>query len=486
MGATSIPVMAPAAAEIFLAIAGMILLMAGVFRKSGSMAVVSWGAVVALILAAVLVLTHGGTSAEPVFFGMFSTGPFAQFAKLLVLAGSAIAIVMSLDYMKREGIDRFEFPVLVVLATLGMMMMVSANDLIGLYVGLELQSLSLYVIASIRRDSLRSTEAGLKYFVLGAISSGMLLYGSSMIYGFAGTTDFNGLALVFSKLGDSGPAVGVIIGLVFVISGLAFKVSAVPFHMWTPDVYEGSPTPVTALFAIAPKVAAVALLLRVMIEPFGDLIAQWQQVIVLISIFSMVLGAFAAMVQTSIKRLMAYSSIGHMGFLLVGIAAGNESGVSGVLIYLFVYLFMNVGTFACILSMRQQGRYVEGIGDLSGLSKTHPMMAFALLIFLFSMAGIPPLAGFFGKWYVFMAAIESGLYALAIIGVLASVVGAFYYLRIIKIMYFDEADEPLDAEIGGEMRVVMLVTAAVTLLFFVLPAPIVATARAAASALMGG
>jgi NADH-quinone oxidoreductase subunit N len=340
--------------------------------------------------------------------------------------------------------------------------------------------LSLYVIASIRRDSLRATEAGLKYFVLGAVSSGMLLYGCSLIYGFSGTTQFAGLATVLT--GEATP-LGLIVGLVFLISGLAFKISAVPFHMWTPDVYEGAPTPVTALFAVAPKIAAVCLILRTMMGPFGGLIADWQQVITLIAIASMVLGAIAAIQQTNLKRLMAYSSIGHMGFALVGVAAGNQAGVQAVLIYMAIYLFMNVGTFAVILSMRKEGRYVENIADLAGLNKSHPLMALAMLIFMFSMAGIPPLAGFFSKWYVFFAAIEAGLFGLAVIGVLASVVGAFYYIRIIKVMYFDEAEAPLDSKISREMRIIMGFTAVVSLLFFILPAPVVDQAAAAAQTL---
>jgi NADH-quinone oxidoreductase subunit N len=417
---------------------------------------------------------------------MFSSGPFAQFAKLLILAGSILAIIMSRSTFRRDSFERFEYPVLIVLSTVGMLMMVSANDMIALYVGLETQSLALYVIASIRRDTLRSTEAGLKYFVLGALSSGMLLYGSSMVYGFAGTTEFDALARVFTGLAGTEPSVGLIVGLVFVICGLAFKVSAVPFHMWTPDVYEGAPTPVTALFAVAPKVAALALFLRVLLEPFGALVGEWQQIISLIAVLSMALGAVGALVQTNIKRLMAYSSIGHMGYALVGLAAANEAGVAGILVYLAIYLFMNVGTFACILAMRRQGRAVEGINDLAGLSKTHPGMAAMILIFMFSMAGIPPLAGFFGKWFVFMAAVESGLITLAVLGVLASVIGAFYYLRIVKIMYFDEAEEPLDSAVPGDLKIVMTVMAAVTLLFFIVPAPLVSSAKAAASALFAG
>ena len=482
---TTLPVMSPAAGEIFLAAAAMALLMFGVFKGGKAQDATSWLAVAVLLVAGGLVMSRGGDTTLA-FFGMFKAGPFAQFAKILILAGSILSIIMSRSTFRQDSFERFEYPVLIVLSTLGMLMMVSANDLIALYVGLETQSLALYVIASIRRDTLKSTEAGLKYFVLGALSSGMLLYGSSMVYGFAGTTEFEGLANVFSGLDGQQPSVGLIIGLVFVICGLAFKVSAVPFHMWTPDVYEGAPTPVTALFAVPPKVAALALFLRVLLEPFGALVGEWQQIIALIAVLSMAIGAIAAIVQTNIKRLMAYSSIGHMGYALVGLAAANEAGVSGILVYLALYLFMNVGTFACILSMRRQGRPVEGIHDLAGLSKTHPGMAAMIMIFMFSMAGIPPLAGFFGKWFVFMAAVNAGLFALAILGVIASVIGAFYYLRIVKIMYFDEAEEPLDSAIPGDLKIIMTVMAAVTLLFFIVPAPLVSSAKAAASALFAG
>jgi NADH-quinone oxidoreductase subunit N len=311
----------------------------------------------------------------------------------------------------------------------------------------------------------------------------MLLYGCSLIYGFAGTTSFAGLASVFSA--EGGTSVGLVVGLVFLICGLAFKISAVPFHMWTPDVYEGAPTPVTALFAVAPKVAALALFVRVLAGPFGDMLDSWQQVLVFVSIASMVLGAFAAMVQTNIKRLMAYSSIGHMGYALVGLAAGNEAGITGVMIYLSSYIFMNIGTFAIILGMRREGRLVENLSDLSGMSKSHPMMAFALMVFMFSMAGIPPLAGFFGKWYVFMAAVQAGLFGLAVIGVLASVVGAFYYLRIIRIMYFDEATQPLDAKVGGDLRAIIFGSAVITLLFLIAISLIYDKAQQAAISLLG-
>jgi NADH-quinone oxidoreductase subunit N len=471
----------PALPEAMLAVVGMALLMFGVFRGDRSTFQVSWLTVAAFVLAAVLAwaVTDGRT---PGFGGLFVSDDFAVFMKALVLLGSSFAVIMSLGYLEKEEITRFEFPVLILYATLGMMMMVSANDLIALYLGLELQSLALYVVAAFRRDSVRSSEAGLKYFVLGALSSGMLLYGCSLVYGFAGTTSFEVLATLFD--GAAAPGIGVIVGLVFVIAGLAFKVSAVPFHMWTPDVYEGAPTPVTAFFAAAPKIAATALFLRVMSDPFGALVMEWRQVIVVISIASMVLGSFAAINQSNIKRLMAYSSIGHVGFALVGLAAGTEAGIRGVIIYMAIYLFMQVGCFACILCMRRNGRLVEGIDDLAGLSRTNPAMALAMATFMFSMAGIPPLAGFFGKLYVFLAAIQEELYTLAVIGVLSSVVGAFYYVRIVKLMYFDEAQEAFDRPLGREMSAVLWVTALVILLFFVYPAPLLNGAAAAAKALM--
>jgi NADH-quinone oxidoreductase subunit N len=362
-----------------------------------------------------------------------------------------------------------------------MMVMVSANDLITLYLGLELQSLALYVVASFDRDSVRSSEAGLKYFVLGALSSGMLLYGASMVYGFAGTTSFTALAKVLTGEGAASP--GLIIGMVFISVGLAFKVSAVPFHMWVPDVYEGAPTPVTAFFAVAPKMAAIALFMRFMIEPFGAMLAEWRQVIVFLSIASMILGSVAAIAQTSIKRLMAYSSIGHIGYALIGLAVATPSGIRGVLIYMAIYLFMNVGTFAVILCMKQQGKMLEGINDLAGLSRSQPGLALALAIFMFAMAGIPPTAGFFSKLYIFLAAIDAHLNGLAVIGVVTSVVGAFYYLRIVKVMYFDDPASAFDRPIAVELKAVLVVTAIVTLFFFLLPDPVVGSAEAAAASL---
>jgi NADH-quinone oxidoreductase subunit N len=476
-----LPNIFPAMPEIFLAVAAMLLMMVGVFASEDrAMRIVSGLAMLAIVVALGLVTLQGRT-AVITFGGLFAIDGFTVFMKVLVLLGSLLTLIISQDFARREGMARFEFPILLLFATVGMMMMISANDLIALYLGLELQSLSLYVITAFQRDTVRSSEAGLKYFVLGALSSGLLLYGCSMIYGFAGTTQFAELASLFG--GDEVVSLGVIVGIVFLSAGLAFKVSAVPFHMWTPDVYEGAPTPVTAFLSVAPKIAAIALLVRTMVGPLGGLAAEWQQIIIAISIASMVLGALAAIAQSNIKRLMAYSSIGHVGFALIGLAAGTEAGIHGVLVYMSIYLAMNVGTFTCILSMRQNGQAVEEIEDLTGFGKSHPRMAFAMLIFMFSMAGIPPLAGFFGKLYVFLAAIQEGLFTLAIIGVIASVVGAYYYLRIIKIMYFDEAVEPLDRQTARPVGVVMAVTALVTMFFIVWPTPIIDGAALAAAAL---
>jgi NADH-quinone oxidoreductase subunit N len=468
--------------ELVLACAAMATLVAGAFAGRAANVVAATMSVGALLLTAVLVLSVGPGPAVG-FSGTFVVDGFAVFIKLLCLGAGIAAILMSRDWLQAERIERFEFHVLIQLAVLGMLVMASAADLMTLYLGLELQSLSLYVIAAFARDDARSSEAGLKYFVLGALASGLTLYGSTLIYGFAGTTQFRGIAQVLS---DGGVGLGLLVGLCFLAAGLAFKVSAVPFHMWTPDVYEGAPTPVTAFFSTAPKIAAIGLLLRVMAGPFEAMAADWRQIIVLLSIASMALGAFAAIGQRNIKRLMAYSSIGHVGYALVGLAAGGQSGLRGVLVYMAIYLFMNAGTFACILSMRRpDGRAVEGIDDLAGLGRSDPGMALALAIFMFSMAGIPPLAGFFGKLYVFLAAVEQGLWPLAIIGVLASVVSAFYYLRIVKLMYFDAAAEAF-APRPASLSLVMTAAAGFTLLFFVLPAPLVGAAQAAAASLLAG
>ncbi len=456
----------------------MALLMAGVFRKGDNTDRVTIAAILSLGLVAALVI-WGSSGRETAFGGAFVVDTFARVMKVLTLFGSAVAIVLSSSFMKREKMARFEYPVLIMLATTGMMMMISANSLIALYMGLELQSLALYVVAAINRDSARSSEAGLKYFVLGALSSGMLLYGSSLVYGFTGSVGFPEIA---AAIGGTGRNLGLVFGLVFIIAGLAFKVSAVPFHMWTPDVYEGAPTPVTAFFASAPKLAAMALFIRVMMTPFTSAVHEWQQVLVFISIASMALGAFAAIGQSNIKRLLAYSSIGHMGFALVGLASGSETGVRGVIIYMMIYLIMTLGTFACVLAMRRNGQHIEEIADLSGLGRTNKGLAFVLAMLMFSLAGIPPLAGFFGKYFVFLAAIQSGLYTLAILGVIASVVGAYYYLRIVKIMYFDEPAEAFDA-MDGEVKLVAYAAGAFTLFFVVFANPLLSLAEAAAKSL---
>ena len=460
--------------EFVVALGAVVLLMVGVFSKNNPFKLVTYLSLAVLAIATYLVLysAQGGG-----FGGAYTNDSFATFMKVLVLVGSFVTLWMSVGFADQDNFAKFEFPVLVLLATLGMMLMVSANNLLALYMGLELQSLALYVVAAINRENLKSTEAGLKYFVLGALSSGMLLYGISLVYGFTGQIGF---AEIATALTGTERQVGLLFGLVFILAGLAFKISAVPFHMWTPDVYEGAPTPVTAFFAGAPKMAAMAMLVRVVMDGFMPVQADWQQVIVFISIASMLLGAFAAIGQTNIKRLMAYSSIGHVGFALVGLAAGSQSGVKGVAIYMLIYLAMTLGTFAFILAMRTKEGNVENISDLAGISKTNPWMAIALTILMFSLAGIPPLAGFWGKWYVFLAAIEAKLYALSIIGVLASVVGAYYYLRIIKIMWFDEPVEGF-RPMPFELRAVLGVSGAFVLLYVVVGGPISFVAQVAAS-----
>lgn len=478
-----LPNLVPVLPEIFMAVMAMALLMFGVFRGDKSFNQVASLSVVTLIIAAAIMLTQVGGDRQVTFGGMYVTDAFAIFTKTLVYMGSAVAILISGQYLKDHNIARFEYPILVLLAALGMLIMISSNNLMTLYVGLELQSLSLYVLAAMNRDRTRSTEAGLKYFVLGALSSGMLLYGVSLIYGFAGTTDFDHLAQTL-KAGE--PAIGVIIGLVFLLAGLAFKISAVPFHMWTPDVYEGSPTPVTAFFAAAPKVAALALLVRATVGAFPGLVAEWQQVLVFMSIASMLVGAFIALVQTNIKRLLAYSSIGHIGYALVGLASGTQAGVEALLIYLAIYLTMTLGTFAAVLTMRRSEGSVEGIEDLAGLSKTNLPMAIAIATFMFSLAGIPLLAGFWGKWYVFLAAVNAGMWPLALIGLVTSVVSAYYYLRIVKIMFFDEPAMGFDGGHGRSVSLVIGVTAIVNspVSYFVLIMPLVAAAGWAAQALL--
>lgn len=425
--------------EVLLALYAMVALIVAVWTgKDRTAGLLTW--ITAGVFAVLAFWIGNGTGTTPAFGGSFVDDAFARFAKVVILLSAAAVLVIGQDYMSRRGILRFEYPILIALAVIGMMVMVSAGDLISLYMGLELQSLALYVVAALRRDSAKSTEAGLKYFVLGALSSGLLLYGASLTYGFAGTTDFAGI--VAATQGEI--SLGLLFGLVFMIAGFAFKVSAAPFHMWTPDVYEGSPTPVTAFFATAPKVAAMGLFARVIHDAFGSVTGDWQQIVAFVAVLSMFVGAIAAIGQTNIKRLMAYSSIAHMGFALMGLASGTAYGVQAMLIYMAIYVTMNIGTFAFILSMEKDGRPVTDIASLNMYSRDQPLKALAMLVLLFSLAGVPPMVGFFGKFYVLRAAYEGGLAWLAIAGVIASVIGAYYYLRIVFFMYFGTEREPLD------------------------------------------
>lgn len=462
--------------ELLLALAAIVLLLIGAVRGEGATNMVNGLAIAVLVAAGVLTLIGPGQTVTA-FNGSLVIDPFGRFMKALSILGATVSLILSVDWLGREQQRKYEYSVLVVIATLGMTMLISAGDLIALYLGLELMSLSLYVVAAFNRDSVRSTEAGLKYFVLGSLSSGMLLYGASLIYGFTGTVNFAGIAAVVTQ-----PSVGLVYGIVFLLAGLCFKISAVPFHMWTPDVYEGAPTPVTAFFATAPKVAAMAVFLRVTMEAFPHVTHQWQQIVVFVSIASMALGAFAAIGQRNIKRMLAYSSIGHMGFALVGLAAATPQGVRGVIVYMSIYVAMTLGSFSCVLAMRRNGRAVETIDDLAGLARTNPVMALLLAALMFSLAGIPPLAGFLAKYYVFLAAIEAGLYGLAVIGVLSSVVGAFYYIRVVKVMYFDEPADAFDP-MPSELKAVLGLSGLFTIFYFVYPAPLIEAAGAAARSL---
>src|SRR5712672_40244 len=467
----------PVLPELVLATGAMVLLMLGAYRGEGTTRLVTTLAVCLLVVTGALELMLPAGNLLT-FDGSFIVDDFARFLKILALIGSSVTLILSTEFLSDPSRRIFEFSILVLLSTLGMMVLISAGDLIMLYLGLELMSLALYVVAASNRDNAKSTEAGLKYFVLGALSSGMLLYGASLIYGFTGTVSFAGIAAATK----AGTGVGIVFGLVFLLAGLCFKVSAVPFHMWTPDVYEGAPTPVTAFFASAPKVAAMAVFTRATLTAFPGILSQWQQIVVFVAIASMALGSFAAIGQKNIKRLMAYSSIGHMGFALVGLAAGTAEGAQGVLVYIAIYVSMTLGSFAVILTMKRNGQHVENISDFAGLSRTNPLLAFFFAMLLFSLAGIPPLAGFFAKFYVFVAAIKAGLFTLAVIGVVTSVVGAYYYLSIIKVMYFDEPLVRLDP-MRIELRTVLAVAGLFNIFFFVYPGPLVSVATAAAKSL---
>ena len=461
----------PILPELSIFIAAISLLVLGLFIDNIKLIINL--AIASILFAILLILFQPIQSA---FNNSLVIDEFSKVIKILILIGSLASIIMYHSSREDLNINLFEFPILILLATIGMMIMVSANDLIAIFIGLELQSLTLYVLAALNRNHLASSEAGLKYFLLGALSSGLLLFGLSYIYGFTGNTNLN----LISTTVTSGN-IGLIIGIVFVCSGLAFKVSAVPFHMWTPDVYEGAPTPVTAFFALAPKVAAIALAVRFLIVGFGDISFDWQQIIIFLSIASMVFASFAAIAQNNIKRLMAYSSIGHVGYALIGLACGTFQGTSSLVIYLSIYLIMNIGVFSFILSMKNKGEYFENISDLSGLYKTHPYYSVVITIFMFSLAGIPPLAGFFGKFYIFIAAIESNLLLLAVVGILASVIGAFYYLRIIKVIYFDETKNSFDGFSYRSLNALINPSAFLILLFCIYPLPLINISNYAAS-----
>ena len=466
--------------EVILAVFAMAALLFGVYggkdQQSGSITFAAAGLLVALALW----IGVAGEGRAVAFGGLFVDDAFARFAKVVILLSAAGVLVMAQDYMARRDLARFEYPILVVLSVIGMMVMVSSGDLMTLYMGLELQSLALYVMAAFRRDSAKSTEAGLKYFVLGALSSGLLLYGASLVYGFAGTTDYAG---ILSTLGGEVP-LGLLFGLVFVLAGLAFKVSAAPFHMWTPDVYEGAPTPVTAFLATAPKVAAMALIARVVHGAFGGIVADWSQVLAAFAVISMFLGAIAAIGQRDIKRLMAYSSIAHMGYALVGLASGTAMGVQAMLVYMAIYVTMNLGTFAFILSLEKDGRPVTDIHSLNMFAKREPLKALAMLVLLFSLAGVPPMLGFFGKFYVLKAAVDAGMVWLAVAGAVASVIGAFYYLRIVFFMYFGREVEGAESRMAPVQWAMLMAVALVMVLGIVNLGGIDPAAAAAAAALV--
>jgi NADH-quinone oxidoreductase subunit N len=473
----AVPDLLPALPEIILALGALVLVLLGAWRGERALDLIN-GLAAALMTVALYVVVQNGFAEMRTFNGAFVVDGFGTFMKALTLIGSLVALVLTMSFAREEKFARFEYPILVVLATVGMLMMISANDLIALYIGLELQALALYVVASIHRDNVKSAEAGLKYFVLGALSSGMLLYGSSFIYGFAGSVSFDTIRTVLA--GSKDPTV--VFGLVFVIAGLCFKISAVPFHMWTPDVYEGAPTPVTAFFASAPKVAAIALFSRVLLEAFPGISDQWRQVIAFVAIASMVLGAFAAIGQTNLKRLMAYSSISNLGYALVALSSGTVEGAQGVAIFMAMYMVTTLAVFAAIIALKHQGGRAETIADLSGLARSNPAIAFVLLVAMFSLIGIPAFAGFIGKYFAFAAAIKAGLIWLAVIGMLASVVSAFYYLRIVKVMYLDE---PKISYAGGaiEVKLVMAVAGILIVLLGVYPALVTTPALEAAKSL---
>tara|TARA_B100000945_G_scaffold315036_1_gene313556 strand:- start:1723 stop:3135 length:1413 start_codon:yes stop_codon:yes gene_type:complete len=448
--------------EIFLSLSVFSLLMIGVFVKN-SFEIIYKFSIFTILITLLLILSIDNESIK-IFNDSFVIDKLSLYSKVLILVSTFFVLLMSKRYIVDIKNNKFEYPIITLLSLLGMFIMVSSNDLILFYLGLELQSLALYILASIDRDNKKSSEAGIKYFVLSALSSGLLLYGCSLIYGFTGSTSFEEIANNSSDF-----SVGIIFGMVFVLVGLAFKVSAVPFHMWTPDVYQGSPTSITSFFSVVPKIAGIVVFIKFMYLPFREILNQWQYILVFMSIASMILGAVAAMGQTNIKRLMAYSSIGHIGYAIAGIAAGTQNGIKSTLVYISIYIVMNIGAFACILLMKREGKYIEEIKELSGLSKNHPLVSLGLLIILFSLAGIPPLAGFFAKFYIFMAVIESEMYTLAIVGLVTTVVSAFYYIRIIKVMYFDEPKKPFERNIDYRVHGPILISCILLVSFFLYP-----------------
>ncbi len=448
--------------EILLSVSVMVLLILGVFLKNSFETIYRLS--ILLILLILLIILTGENESTKIFNESFVVDKFSLYSKVLILVSTFFVLLISKKYITDIKNNKFEYPIIILSSLLGMFIMVSSNDLILFYLGLELQSLALYILASIDRDNIKSSEAGVKYFVLSALSSGLLLYGCSLLYGFAGSTNFEEIA---SKASDTD--VGIIFGMVFILVGLAFKVSAVPFHMWTPDVYQGAPTSVTSFFSVVPKIAGIAILIKFMYLPFKEVLNQWQYILVFMSIASMILGAVAAMAQTNIKRLMAYSSIGHIGYALAGVATGTENGFKSTLVYISIYVVMNIGAFACILLMKRAGKYVEEINELSGLSKNHPLMSLGLLIILFSLAGIPPLAGFFAKFYIFMSVVESEMYTLAIVGLLTTVLSAFYYIRIIKIMYFDEPKKSFEKFVDYRIHGPIVLSCFLLVSFFLYP-----------------
>lgn len=476
-------VLTPLLPEIFLTISAMGLLMVGAFQKADTTKIISVFSAIALLLA-LFVLLQTDVTLGAVMGGMFALDGFSAAVKSFVLIGAVAAICLSTRYLKDENLQRFEYPVLALFATIGMLLMVSSENFLSLYMALELQSLSLYVLAAFRRSGLRSSEAGVKYFTLGALSSGLILFGISLIYGAAGSVAFADVASFAASQGADAMSLPLVIGMVFVISAIGFKVSAAPFHMWTPDVYQGAPSSVTAFFAIVPKLAAVAVLIKLVMGPFYALAEQWQQVVYALSVASMLVGAFAGLVQKNIKRLIAYSSIGNIGYALMGVVAVSPDGVSATFLYLALYMVMTAGAFAVVLSMRRGDVMLVNVSDYAGLSQTRPYAAYAFAALLFSMSGIPPLAGFFGKLAVFQAAIDAELYYLAVIGVVSSVVAAFYYLRVIKVMFFDAVEDSVNPENSIGRRLVLFVSLAVVTLFIFMPSSLIEVTENAAQALM--